>query len=326
MSEPILIAEAVHKSYRMGPADLKVLRGCSLRVEQGEFVAIMGKSGSGKSTLLHVLGALDVPQRGEVYFRGEPVVAAPSGAGRAAASVNSVLRAVLLVLLRLFAWVFVPLIGLIAAAILVLATLHVLIPSLPDIPAEWLTRLLWLAYVFPVMAGLGLLALLIQMVRLPLVDLTERRRIQMRRRNFGFVFQFYHLLPELSVLGNVLLQPMVNCPIYAWPGRRAAARQEALEILERVGLGQRLRHKPSELSGGERQRVAIARALVGRPAVLLADEPTGNLDAAAGENIMEILRQLHREGQTIVLVTHDASIARQADRVLKLENGQLAEA
>ncbi len=243
-SDPLLVAEALHKSYLMGRATLAVLRGCDLRVRAGEFVAIMGKSGSGKSTLLHILGALDVPQDGQVYFEGAPVFA-PPGRRRLRTTALDVLSA------------------------------------------------------------------------------AERRRIALRRRAFGFVFQFYHLLPELNVLENVLLARMVGTRLLAWPAARAAARADALAILERVGLRDRLRHRPSELSGGERQRVAIARALVHRPQILLADEPTGNLDAENGAALLTLLRGLHADGQTIVLVTHDPGVAAQADRVLLLEGGRL---
>jgi lipoprotein-releasing system ATP-binding protein len=151
----------------------------------------------------------------------------------------------------------------------------------------------------------------------------ERRRIQLRRSAFGFVFQFYHLLPELNVFQNVLMTHMVGISMWRWPRERARARACAREILEQVGLGHRLRHHPRQLSGGERQRVAIARALVHRPQVLFADEPTGNLDAQAGANIMELLSGLHRAGQTTVMVTHDQSLTRYADRVLTLDRGVL---
>lgn len=241
---PLLQAERVVKSYRMGPTDLIVLRECSLSVAAGEFVAIMGKSGSGKSTLLHILGALDVPQLGEVLFEQQPIFA-PQG-------------------------------------------------------RRWLRT-----------------------HALDVLSHHERRRNRLRRSSFGFVFQFYHLLPDLNVLENVLLTRMVATPVWRWAGVRRAARDAALDILDRVGLGGRLRHRPSELSGGERQRVAVARALVHQPRILFADEPTGNLDADSGASLMAIFKELHRAGQTIVLVTHDASVAAAADRVLMLENGKL---
>jgi ABC-type lipoprotein export system ATPase subunit len=244
VSGPLLRAEAIHKSYPMGATQLEVLRYCDLQVRPSEFVAIMGKSGSGKSTLLHILGALDVPQKGQVYFHGRPIFAPPE---------RRRLRT-----------------------------------GLSDVLSD-----------------------------------AERRRNDLRRTAFGFVFQFYHLLPDLNVLENVLLPRMVATPTFTWRGSKGAARQDALDILQRVGLSERIKHKPSELSGGECQRAAIARALVHQPQILLADEPTGNLDAEAGANIMSILTKLHGEGQTIVMVTHDPGIAEYADRVLVLESGRL---
>jgi lipoprotein-releasing system ATP-binding protein len=241
----LLAAGGLCKYYEMGHTQLHVLKDCNLRVAPGEFVAIMGKSGSGKSTLLHVLGALDVPQQGQVTFAGQPVFA-PPGSRRLTAGLTDVLSG------------------------------------------------------------------------------AERRRITLRRRAFGFVFQFYYLLPELNVLENVLITRMVGTKTLAWwRGGSAAARGDALDILKRVGLYERLKHRPNELSGGERQRVALARALVHKPRVLFADEPTGNLDADAGRRIMDLLKELHGEGQTIVMVTHDSSVARYADRVLLLAEGRL---
>ncbi|MFO0839290.1 MAG: ABC transporter ATP-binding protein [Phycisphaerae bacterium] len=243
-SDILIRAEGLTKTYQMGASRLEVLKGCDVAVRGGEFVAIMGKSGSGKSTLLHILGALDVPQAGQVYFANEPVFAPPG--------------------------------------------------------KRWLrTR------------------------ATDIFSASERRRITLRRRHVGFVFQFYHLLPELNVLENVLLPRMVGASVFAWRGQRAAARRDARDIITRVGLSARLRHRPAELSGGERQRVAIARALVHHPRVLLADEPTGNLDAETGASILALLGSLHAAGQTIMLVTHDASVAERADRVLHLESGRL---
>ncbi|MGD8452998.1 MAG: ABC transporter ATP-binding protein [Phycisphaerae bacterium] len=241
---PLLVAEDLHKRYRMGRYELRVLHGCSLEVNAGEFVAIMGKSGSGKSTLLHILGALDVPQQGQVRFDGVPIFAPPDR--------------------RRF------------------------YTGLTDV-----------------------------------LSAAERRRIRLRRQAFGFVFQFYHLLPELNVLENVLLTCRIGTPTLAWRARRTTANQDAIDMLERVGLSKRLRHKPNELSGGERQRVAIARALVHNPRVLFADEPTGNLDAEAGQKIMDLISGLHKTGQTIVMVTHDPGVARCADRTLLLTDGRL---
>ena len=144
-----------------------------------------------------------------------------------------------------------------------------------------------------------------------------------RNARVGFVFQFYHLLPELTAVENVLLAAMIRRPMLAWPGTRRAARQRARELLGQLGLGERLRHRPSKLSGGERQRVAVARALMNEPAALLADEPTGNLDEHTGGRLLDVFRELHAQGQTIVMVTHDTSIAEAADRRLTLHEGQL---
>ncbi len=141
------------------------------------------------------------------------------------------------------------------------------------------------------------------------------------------VFQFYHLLPELSTLENVLAPAMIGESIFGFRRRRRTYRERACEMLELVGLGHRLKHKPRELSGGEMQRTAIARALVSNPRVLLADEPTGNLDKHTGEEIMAILRRLNREQNlTIVMVTHDSQIAAEADRTITLVDGRVAAA
>jgi len=224
----MLQAQNIHKSYRLGASDVHVLRGASLTAERGEFLVIMGASGSGKSTLLHILGALDVPDRGWVEFGGR----------------------------RLF-----------------------------DIPIA--------------------------------------ARENYRNREIGFVFQFYHLLPELNVLENVLLPRLVMHSLWSWGGHRRTARRDAAAILERVGLLQRIRHRPKELSGGERQRVAIARALINSPSLLLADEPTGNLDASMGAGILDLLTELNEDGQTVVLVTHDPAVACRAHRSVRLEDGRI---
>jgi ABC-type lipoprotein export system ATPase subunit len=155
--------------------------------------------------------------------------------------------------------------------------------------------------------------------------LRGRRRNRLRCRRIGFVFQFYHLLPELTVLENALLPAMVDTPLCRWLVSGRTLRRRAQELLERLGLGERLRHRPGELSGGERQRVAIARALVNQPDLLLADEPTGNLDSRTGRRIMEVLRDFHRQGQTILMVTHDAQLAAASQRVLHLADGRLEE-
>lgn len=155
----------------------------------------------------------------------------------------------------------------------------------------------------------------------------EVGRSKLRNAQFGFVFQFYHLLPELNVLENTLLAPMIA---FSWLNFRSQKKEltaRAMAVLESLGMSHRLKHKPSQLSGGERQRVAIARALMNSPKVLFADEPTGNLDAETGVQIMSVLEKLHRdEGQTIVMVTHDRALARTADRVLVLKEGRLQKA
>jgi lipoprotein-releasing system ATP-binding protein len=152
--------------------------------------------------------------------------------------------------------------------------------------------------------------------------LPARQRDRLRNEAIGFIFQFYHLLPELSATENVLVPLMIRHGVLSYWRARGQLRREAEELLGRVGLGHRLRHKPSELSGGEMQRTAIARALAGRPQILLADEPTGNLDAATGHGIIDLLVRLnHEEGLTIILVTHDAAIAQRADRTVRLVEG-----
>src|SRR4051794_5428211 len=158
-------------------------------------------------------------------------------------------------------------------------------------------------------------------------NLPSAGRDILRNRYFGMVFQFYHLLPELTTLENVLAPAMIGETVIGYRLRRRAYKERAQEMLELVGLGHRLKHKPRELSGGEMQRTAIARALVSRPRVLLADEPTGNLDKHTGEEIMEILRRLNREQNlTIVMVTHDSQIAAEADRTVTLVDGRVVAA
>src|SRR5207248_11261649 len=150
------------------------------------------------------------------------------------------------------------------------------------------------------------------------------RRDALRNGTFGFIFQFYHLLPELNTLDNVLMPQMIAHSVFSWLGQRRALRRRAQELLERVGLGHRLRHRPRELSGGEMQRAAIARALINRPRVLLADEPTGNLDTQNGQQIIHLLRDLNREqALTIVMVTHNLEIIHETDRVVRLVEGKV---
>jgi ABC-type lipoprotein export system ATPase subunit len=141
----------------------------------------------------------------------------------------------------------------------------------------------------------------------------------------GFVFQFYHLLDELSVLDNVVLPTMASVGTLGWLSKRRFARNRAKMLLTMVGLGERIRHKPYQLSGGERQRVAIARALMNEPVLLLADEPTGNLDSETGNGILEILESLNRGGQTIVMVTHDERMAQRTGNVIRLADGRIVQ-
>lgn len=231
MSEQAIQVSGLHKSYRMGRVDLRVLRGVSFAVRRGEFAAIVGASGSGKSTLLHLVGLLDRPDKGRVSLDGHDVTKLPAG-----------------------------------------------------------------------------------------------RRNNIRCHDVGFVFQFYHLLDELTVLENTLLPAKVACSALQWFARRGAIHREVCDLLGKLGLGERLKHRPSELSGGERQRVAIARALINGPKLLLADEPTGNLDSKTGQGIMDLLAELNADGkQTILMVTHDHSVAGRADRILHLKDGRLAE-
>ena len=148
-------------------------------------------------------------------------------------------------------------------------------------------------------------------------QMSRNELAEIRNEMLGFIFQQYNLLPKLNLLENVELPLM-----YAGVGR-SERRERAKEALERVGLGDKLQHRPNELSGGQQQRVSIARALVGRPAVILADEPTGALDSHTSREVLELLQELHRQGNTIVLITHDNSIARQAQRIIRLEDGRV---
>ncbi|MCF7847499.1 MAG: ABC transporter ATP-binding protein [Kiritimatiellales bacterium] len=220
--ETILKAEELKRSYYIGKKPLEVLKGVSLEVRSGESVSIMGASGSGKSTLLHVLGGLDNPASGKVYFQSQSVY-----------------------------------------------------------------------------------------------EMSGMRRARFRAQNVGFVFQAYHLLPELDILENVCL------PAMALPGREDVS-QQAVQLLEEVGLGERIDHRPQELSGGEQQRVALARALINEPDIIFADEPTGNLDSKTGDKVLHYLFQLVlSRGHTLVLVTHNKSVAERCERRLVLEDGLL---
>ena len=155
-------------------------------------------------------------------------------------------------------------------------------------------------------------------------DLPARVRDELRNRVFGFIFQFYHLLPELTLLENVLAPLMIRHSLLGYWSQRKTFRAQAVEMIDRVGLSHRIKHRPNELSGGEMQRAAIARALVGKPQVLLADEPTGNLDRRTGREIMDLLCNLNRnDGLTIVMVTHDEAVAARGDRTVRLAEGRI---
>ena len=156
--------------------------------------------------------------------------------------------------------------------------------------------------------------------------LTGRDRDRLRNTTFGYVFQFYHLLPELSALDNVLMPAYIAEGVFSWFGKRAEWRKRAMGLLERVGLGERWRHKPREMSGGEMQRAAIARSLLMNPRFLLADEPTGNLDTETGDTIVKLLRGLNREQNiSVVMVTHNMELARGTDRVVRMAAGKVSD-
>ena len=231
MSEPILQVHELSKVYRMGDAQVPVLRSVNLSIAAGTFSLIVGPSGCGKSTLMHLMGLLDKPTGGTVRYRGVDAFAQS---------------------------------------------------------ASW--------------------------------------RERTRNQAVGFVFQSYHLLPEFSVLDNILLPHMIQYGPLQWPGVRGACRQKAEAILERVGLAERMDFRPSRLSGGERQRVAVARALVHEPAIVFADEPTGNLDTRSGWQVFEMLRELTAGGErTVVMVTHDSRFIPEAQRVLYLAGGRIVD-
>jgi len=216
--------KGVKKIYQMDHVKVGALRGIDLKIEEGEYVAIMGPSGSGKSTLMHIIGCLDRPTEGLYIFRNTPV--------------------------------------------------H---------------------------------------------ELTEEELAEIRRDRVGFVFQNFNLLPRITARENVEL-PMI------YKGIKAKERhQRAVELLRKVGLGARVNHKPTELSGGERQRVAIARALANEPDIILADEPTGNLDTKTEEEILKIFDQLWDEGKTIIVVTHDPEVAAHAKRIIHIRDGKIVD-
>jgi ABC-type lipoprotein export system ATPase subunit len=313
----IVQARGLTKSFRMGESDFRVLRQLDFDLKPGEFVAIEGRSGSGKSTLLHIMAALDSADAGSVSFEGSDYTRRTASSrpawlkflcwqpsGERAARI-SVATPIVLFVLGLIALLLSQ--GIVPAALqrpLMLASFGVL----GLVALLWLLR--FLAFVWFILARLD----------------GEGPAARLRNRQFGFIFQFYHLLPELNVLENTMLAPSIQFSWLKFGAHRATLRGRAIELLDQLGMSHRLTHRPSQLSGGERQRVAIARALMNRPKVLFADEPTGNLDAETGRQIMDVLEKLHREqGQTIVMVTHDRTLAREADRVLVLKDGRLAE-
>ena len=210
------------KTYVMGSEEIHALRGVSVQIERGEYVAIMGPSGSGKSTLMNLIGCLDTPSRGTYLLNGKRVS-----------------------------------------------------------------------------------------------DMNDNELARIRNEEIGFVFQTFNLLPRASALHNVEL-PLVYAGVAA-----KDREQRARAALEKVELSSRVTHRPNELSGGQRQRVAIARALVNNPSILLADEPTGNLDSKTGAEIMALFKRLHLAGNTIVLVTHEADVASFANRSIHLRDGQV---
>ena len=225
MSNVVLQADAVEKSYFLGGKELAVLQGVTLELQAGEFVALQGASGSGKSTLLQLLGGLDRPTAGAIRFEGEP--------------------------------------------------LRVQTPA---------------------------------------------QAAEFRGSHVGFVFQAYHLLPDLDALENVQL------PSQVLRRPQAESEQRARELLDSVGLSDRMDHRPSELSGGEQQRVAVARALMNKPEMVLADEPTGNLDTGTESEIIDLLKRMHAERQlTLLVATHDETVARAAQRVVYLKDGRVCE-
>ncbi len=224
MGTEVIRLNQVCKRYRMGEATVDALVDATFSIEEGEFVAILGPSGSGKSTLMHLLGFLDSPTSGELFFEGRPVA-----------------------------------------------------------------------------------------------SLDETARARVRAEKIGFVFQAFNLLPRLTVAGNVRL-PLTY---HRHPPADSAAR--VADALARVDMTNRAHHRPGELSGGQRQRVAIARALVNSPRILLADEPTGNLDTHTAATILALFKELNRQGGTIVLVTHSAEIAAQFPRQLHVRDGRITD-
>jgi ABC-type lipoprotein export system ATPase subunit len=341
----ILRAQGIKKAYHMGEETLTILKHVDLTLREGEFVAIEGRSGSGKSTLLHIMSGLDAADSGKLEFRGQEYAANPPGL-----LYPTPFRRLLAIPILMRLWVYTAIIlGIMAgieflnfyfAARVFIPLVNLLVIAL-SLWFRWERRLLilavvwivaglgWLTYFFLGSALIGVAAGIISVIGFGLYlaacgYFAERPVCRLRTTEFGFVFQFYHLLPELSVLENALMSPMIENSWFGYRRHKAELTARATQVLKDLGLGHRLKHKPSQLSGGERQRVAIARALMNNPKVLFADEPTGNLDVDTGRQIMGVLEKLHRErGQTIVMVTHDRTLASQADRALVLRQGRL---
>jgi ABC-type lipoprotein export system ATPase subunit len=300
--EILLRAQGIKKSFKIGDSEVHILKGTDFTLRAGEFVAIEGRSGSGKSTLLHILGALESLDAGNIEFdQVDYTTRSPQEQRWSRLTTWSFAR-----------WMKTLVILIVLTAIATLASAA--------------TREMYSAsrVIFLICLPISIASLLALVLCAIMFDRRERPRADLRNGQFGFVFQFYHLLPELNVLENVLLAPMVEHSWIRFRTRDSQLRKRAIELLEQLGMGHRLKHRPNHLSGGERQRVAIARALMNSPRILFADEPTGNLDIDTGRQIMAVLEKLHRDhGQTIVMVTHDRTLARQADRVLVLKDGKL---
>ncbi len=344
MPEPIVQCSDLRRTFRMGDTDIHVLRGVDFAVAPGEFVAIEGRSGSGKSTLLHILGGLDGCDGGRVRFGPVDYTTLTFAARKRLWP--KVLRWVhtgvthLPDLLGTSVGKFLLNLAALAFAYLAIRGLRGLEgdPFKPVLTGWWPGGLV-MVIVFVLVLGLtyltlwllswgigftiALLGKIIEHVFHVEVVGSARESSGLRNQRFGFVFQFYHLLPELNVLENTLTAPMIGRWSIPYLMQRRAVRARARELLTTLGLEHRLHHRPGQLSGGERQRVAIARALMNEPQVLFADEPTGNLDSETGGQIMKLLESLHAKGQTIVMVTHDRTLAKRADRILVMKDGQL---
>ena len=296
---PILEGRNLHKTYRLGRVEVPVLKGASVSIHAGEWVAILGASGSGKSTLLHLLGGLDRPDRdgGSVMHQGERVVLEKGGPTNTYRNRS---------------------IGFVFQFYHLLPELDVMQNAMlaPLIPRNRRGGLL-LAVVFLLGAAIG--AFLGVQAAGPWGLLPLEERTPLRAWILG---------GTCAILGAAvtiaLLQLVQSLMVRSITGRSEAA-GIAEQTLGDFGLNDRFRHRPRELSGGERQRVAIARALGNDPKILLADEPTGNLDVHTGREILDLLKERHESGLTIVMVTHDASVAGYADRVVQLEDGHVVE-